>query len=155
MTCNMPLKHFATRLEKRAGGFTLIELMIVVAIIAIILAIAIPAYQDYVTRGKIAEATANLGQLRVKMEQYFQDNRTYIGGPCATAVNDAKYFTYACTAGQPTATTYQIQATGVSAQGMTGFAYTIDQSNAKATTSVPSGWTSSATCWVIKKSGAC
>src|SRR5690606_1858627 len=58
-------------------GFTLIELMITVAIIAILAAVAVPSYQDYVRRGKVTEATATLAQFRIKMEQYFQDNQTY------------------------------------------------------------------------------
>src|SRR5450631_654421 len=58
-------------------GFTLIEVMVVVAIIAILAAIALPNYTDYVTRGRIVEATAGLGDARNKMEQYYQDNRTY------------------------------------------------------------------------------
>lgn len=139
---------------KHSRGFTLIELMVVVVIVAILAAIALPMYQDYVTRSKIAEATANLGQLRVRMEQYFQDNRQYVGGPCNPPTAEAKYFTYTCaTSSAPHS--YTITATGVAAQGMTGFVYTINEANAKATTGVPSGWTASATCWVTNKNGAC
>lgn len=134
----------------RTKGFTLIELMIVVAIIGILSAIAIPAYTDYVTRSKIPEATSNLADLRVRMEQHFLDNRTYVGGPCTTA---GKYFTFSCTAGEPTASTYVIQAVG--GTGVTGFTYTIDHANQKRTTAVPSGWTSNALCWVTTKAGTC
>ena len=52
-----------------ARGFTLIELMITVAVIAVLSAIALPSYTDYVTRSKLAEAYAHLADLRVKMEQ--------------------------------------------------------------------------------------
>lgn len=134
----------------RTKGFTLIELMIVVAIMGILSAIAIPAYTDYVTRSKIPEATSNLADLRVRMEQHFLDNRTYVGGPCTTA---GKHFTFSCTAGEPTASTYVIQAVG--GTGMTGFTYTINHANLKRTTAVPSGWTSNATCWVTTKAGTC
>jgi type IV pilus assembly protein PilE len=138
-------------------GFTLIELMIVVAIIAILAAIALPAYQDHVTRSKIAEATTNLGQLRVKMEQFFQDNRTYDSpsAPCKTPPSDAKFFTYSCAT--PSGTTYTITATGVVAQRMGGFTFTIDQNNAKTTTiAAPSNWTAAtASCWISNKNGSC
>ena len=62
------------------SGFTLIEVMITVAIVAILAAIAVPSYNEYVQRARITEATSNLSDMRNKMEQYFQDNRTWTPG---------------------------------------------------------------------------
>ena len=64
-------------------GFTLVELMIVVAIIGILASIVVPSYTDYVKRGKAAEATATLADLKNRMEQCFQDNRDYTHASCA------------------------------------------------------------------------
>jgi type IV pilus assembly protein PilE len=133
---------------KTENGFTLIELLIVVALVAILSAVAIPNYTAYVIRGKLAEGTSALSDGRVKMEQFFQDNRTYVGGPAPVATT---YFTYAASGLSTTA--YILTATGIGS--MNGFAFTIDQSNTKVTTGVPPGWTSSATCWVVRKNGSC
>lgn len=147
---------------KLQKGFTLIELMIVVAIIAILAAVSIPAYSDYVRRSKITEATSMLSGLRVNMEQYYQDNRTYLnaGGACGVAMPNAtevKYFTLTCPAATATPTTYILTATGTGS--MAGFVYTIDQSNAKTTNAVPagSGWIlhNPNSCWVTKSGGVC
>ena len=136
---------------KLQKGFTLIELMIVVAIIGILASVAVPAYQDYVTRGKLMEATSTLSDGRIKMEQFFQDNRSYVGGTCPAAT---KYFTYACSLLSPT--TYLITATGIAIQGTGGFAYTINESNVKASTALQPGWgTAPAACWITSKGGAC
>ena len=113
--------------QSKHSGFTLMEVMITMAIVAILAAIALPNYTAYIQRGKIAEATANLAAMRVLMEQYFMDNRTYVGGPC-TSAGAATYFTYACNPAA-TATAYTLVATGSAAQGMSGFTYTIDQAN--------------------------
>jgi len=135
-----------------ARGFTLIEVMIVVLIVSILAAIAVPSYNDYITRSKITEATANLAGLRVKMEQFYQDNRTFANGPCTTS---GKYFSYSCVAA--TSTAYTIQALGGTSgdSTMTGFTYTVDQDNNKTSTITKSGWTGNATCWAIRKDGSC
>lgn len=141
---------------KRENGFTLIELLVVIAVIGILAAIAMPQYADYVTRSKLAEATATLSEHRVKMEQYFQDNRTYVGACTAGTIAPlptGRYFTYNC--GTPTTTTFTITATGVASQGTGGFVFTLNQANARATTGVPTGWTTNGTCWVNNKGGTC
>ncbi|HKW36488.1 MAG TPA: type IV pilin protein [Burkholderiales bacterium] len=146
---------------KRQTGFTLIEVMVTVAIVAILAAVALPSYTAYITRGKIAEATSNLLAMRTKMEQYFQDNRTYVGACVAgTAAalppaNSLKYFVLSCPAGALSATTYTVQADGQGTD-LAGLTFTIDQANVRRTVSVPAGWTLPATnCWVSKKSGDC
>lgn len=143
---------------KAQTGFSLIELMIVVAIVAILAAVAVPAYSDYTMRGKIPEATSNLASKRVQMEQFFQDNRTYATAvtPCSNTGSNgvalSQYFTFSCTV--LTADAYTIQALG--AGSMLGFTYTITQDNTKATPAAPGGWgPTNTTCWVTRKGGGC
>jgi len=145
----------------RQRGFTLIELMVVVAIIAILSAIAVPLYGSYVMRGKIVDATSKLGDLRTQMEKYFMDNRTYVNGaicgvqPIITAYNldPARDFNFSCPA--VTATTYTLQADGIAARGMPNFRYQVNEQNQKSTPNVYAGWTSNLNCWVIKSDGSC
>lgn len=133
-------------------GFTLVELLIAIAVVGILAVVAIPSYREYVIRGKIPEATSGLAGRRVQAEQWFQDNRTYVGTPACNADTSGKNFDFSCSVG-PTATAYTIQAVGKGQ--MAGFTYTIDQTGARATPSVPAGWTASSTCWVTAKGGAC
>lgn len=152
--------------HQREPGFTLLEILITVATLAIIAAVALPNHIDYVTRNKIVEATSGLNDMRVRLEQYFADNRQYPTACVASAVGPApagklylpasvKYFTFSCAL---SATTYTVTATGVAGGGMAGFVYTIDQGSARNTTSLPAGWAgagASSTCWVTRKSGEC
>lgn len=148
---------------RRISGFTLIELMIAILVMGVLTAIALPSYRDYVTRGKITEATSNLADMRVKLEQFFQDNRTYVGacvdGTPAPLPAGMKYFTFTCPT--LTATTFTVTATGIAAKGMDGFVYTVDQANVQATTitggsaAATAGWTGDAACWVIRKGASC
>lgn len=61
------------QLHKTQKGFTLIELMIVVAIIGILAAIALPAYQDYTIRAQVSEGMSLVGASKVAMAEYFQN----------------------------------------------------------------------------------
>ena len=141
----------------RSRGFTLIELMVTVAIAAILASVAIPMYRDYVQRSRIIDATSRLSDFRVRMEQFFMDNRTYANGlNCGVpnpADRDDAAFTLACTGASATA--YTATATGKESKGMKDFAYTVVTSGANATTSVPTGWTKPATCWTVRKSADC
>lgn len=134
--------------SQRAQGFTLIEVMIVVAIVAILSSIALPSYTEYVQRGRLVDAHAALANARVQAEQFFQDNRTYNGMPCPAAANN---FTFACN--PTTAAAFTVTATGTGS--MAGFVMTINQANARATTGVPTGWTANNACWVLRRGGAC
>jgi len=159
-----PMKN-CMRIPTRSVGFTLIEVMITVAVVAILAAIALPSYIDYVTRSKLVESKTNLSDMRTRMEQYFLDNRTYPTA-CDTYNSAApapaghiylpatqKFFTIDC--GTPTASTYTVTATGNGA--VTGFIFTVNEANVHATSAVPSGWNTPSpnTCWVSRKNGDC
>lgn len=128
---------------RRHDGFTLIELMIAVTIIAILGAVAIPSYRDYLRRGSIEEAAATLSTGRVTLEQYYLDNRTYVGGTCPSATTS---FTFTCTLN---ATSYKLTATG--SRLVTGFTYTLDSADAR-TTASPWG---NGNCWIMRRSDSC
>ena len=139
------------------NGFTLIEVMIVVAIVGILAAIALPSYSYYVQRSKIIEATTSLSDARQRTEQLFLDTRTYAGN-CTAAIGVVQLGlkTFALTCDPPeTASTYRIVATGVPAQGMSAsFVYTINQAGAK-TSAGPTGWAGNGSCWATRKDGSC
>lgn len=143
-------------------GFTVIELMIVVVIVAILAAIALPGYRDYVLRGKLVDAHNALSDFRVRQEQFYQDNRRYDGaglGGCGAIAPTSKYFTFACAPAAAPAQTYVATANGVTAEGMGGFSYTINELNARATTvtapASTNGWSTNAACWIRSKPNVC
>lgn len=141
------------------AGFTLIELMIAVVIIGILASVAYPSYIDYVRKSKLGEATSTLATMRVKAEQYFADNRTYVGmeANCATWAGSTQYFGFSC--GTPTASAYTFTANG-SATDVLGFTYTINQNNTRSTTiaaPAPTAWRTGGAmaCWITEKGQTC
>ena len=71
---------------KSAKGFTLIELMIVIAILGILLAIAIPAYQDYLSRAKASEAILGAAPAKTGVSEYTISNSTFPSSLASTGV---------------------------------------------------------------------
>ena len=139
--------------KNHVEGFTLVEVMIVVVVVAILAAVAMPLYVDYIRRGRIPEATATLSANRVKMEQWFQDAKTYVdGGACHVPNSSGHYFDFTCSGVTPAE--YIFTATGKGS--MEGFVYTVNQADQKVTriTGV-SGWSGAASCWVTASAGVC
>lgn len=132
--------------KKNNRGFTLIEIMVVVMIIGILAAIAMPNYNDYILKGKLAEAMSLLSELQVRQEQYYQDNRTYSNGMTPRAAG--QYFTTTSCVTANAGQTFVCTATAPSIS----YSYTVAESGAK-TTVKPGGATVS--CWLKSANGSC
>jgi prepilin-type N-terminal cleavage/methylation domain-containing protein len=153
----------------RESGFTLIELMIAVAIVGILIGIALPNYRNYVIRGKLVGQTNALAGMRAQMEQFYLDNRTYLSNtsvtpnilsPCDDGSIARTYdntFQLSCT--QSTATSYTLRAAALDTALSAGAVYTVDQGGAMATTGFPTSWgavpAAGAQCWLMRKAGGC
>lgn len=136
-------------------GFTLIEVMIVVAIIGILSTIAIPSYRDYVIRSRLVEVTDALSDARVRMEQFYADNRSYSGASgCGAVMPAPESFDVSCTAAD-NGQGYTLTGSGTGT--MVDFVYTVDQANRRSTVSWGANWgavpSEGATRWLLKKGG--
>lgn len=148
--------------QRRVAGFTLIELMVAVIMVGVLTTIAVPQYRSYVRRGQLADAFSTLADMRVKLEQHYQDNKFY-GSTAATTSCPTlpsytvfpiagKYFGISCAGGAAPSQTYTLTATG-SGGLTTGYDYTLNQNGLKGTTQF-AGASSTAACW-LTKAGAC
>lgn len=147
--------------HRHSRGFTLIEVMTVVAIIGILSAIAYPSYRDYLIRGALVDATNGLSTMRAEMERHFQDNRDYrtVGAfvtPCARPnVGTRTFGDFIVTCGvAPGQTTYTLTATATAGSLVAGFSFSVDETDRRSTVA-PAGWPSCATRWLTKKGQPC
>ena len=129
---------------KRHSGFTLIELMITVAIVAILAAIALPAYGNYIKRANVKSAQSDLVSLGLVFENYYQRNLSYPypdqNYPNTTALtrefsqwspSQTNIFTFSSVS---TATTYTLTATANTTSNLNGCVLSITNSNARTAT---------------------
>jgi type IV pilus assembly protein PilE len=138
----------------RSRGFTLIELMITVAIVAIIAAVALPAYKEQISRSKRSDVQALLVEDAGYMQRYYEANNTYLGtGSGANAISPvlpnaqspksgAKNYDISIDAANTTATTFKLKA--VPTGSMTGDkcgTYTLDNLGQRGADAAV------ATCW--------
>lgn len=141
-------------MQQRQSGFTLIELMIALAIIGILSAIAVPSYNAYVMRARLAEAHSVLASTQARLEQYWTNHRSYEKFDQQDPdlmPEDGLHFDYSLD--DAGAATYTLVATGKDAAA--GFVYTIDQAGNRVTADAPEGWVTSDECWVDRKEGSC
>jgi type IV pilus assembly protein PilE len=142
------------KLMRRANrGFTLIEVMIVVVVVAILTSIAVPSYTQHVRRAAVEEATAALSSARITFEQYFLDNRTYGGAPCPAGTSR---FAFTCNTPvpvTPNVTTYTVTATGTGA--VANFVYTINERNQRTSTTPWGSNNPPDNCWIDRAGGSC
>lgn len=136
-------------MKSKNQGFTLLELMIVVTIIGVLMAIAIPMYRNYVYRAYLTEAFDALSNYQIRMEQALSDNGNYgAGGVCSVATANTTHFNISCTlAGN--GLSYTATAVANNTGGFTGYTYTINDQSARVTTAYPSAPTLPAACWLV------
>lgn len=138
------------------AGFSLVELMIAVAIAAIIATFAIPAYRDHLQRTYTAEATSGLVLSALRLEQYYQDHRSYANGEtCGVTLPPDGRFQFSCilsASGQA----FLLTAGGRNQEAMAGFEYTLDQRGKQRTAALPEGWGEAPLeCWVTRRGQTC
>lgn len=135
------------RTARPSSGFTLIELMIALAVIAILTAVALPSYTSYVQRSRVPAGLDALSAYATRMEQRYQDVGNYgTGTTCASGLPTASNFTISCTLTGSGGQGFTATATG--SGPMAGYTYTIDQSGNRATTVHPKGANSA--CWTTR-----
>lgn len=148
-------------------GFTLIELMVALAIVAILTAVAAPIYTNYISRGALTESRTELFAQQMRLEQFFADNRNYNGLCTGAFAIETKYYNVACVTPDPdtpSGPSYRLVATGKAGTAAAGFTFSINQANLKKTLDAPGNdgatdqWKTNDSCWIVREgegSGAC
>ena len=145
--------HYSDRTNLGAGGlrergFTLIEIMIVVVVVAILAAIAFPSYQDSVRKSRRAEAKSALSDLAARQEQFFNDNKTYadtVAKLGTSGTTPSGYYTLQIAAGATgtLVSSYTMTATAAGVQTSDTKCATLTYASSGVKASTPAG----NTCW--------
>lgn len=140
---------------KNKNGFTLVEMLITVAIIGILATIALPTYKQYHERAIISEGLAYMNKVEIIMSEYIDNNRS-VAGFCdyAKYLNlSPKFNDYAKRSnGNCSISGNVLRINGLSDNG---WGFSIDSDGNKSTFSAPSGFLTNSNCWVTNTSGDC
>lgn len=98
----------------RASGFTLVELMVVVAIVAILAAIALPSFADQMRKSRRAEAVSALQDAQLRLERWRVDHQDFTGS--GVAIADSDFYDFTVTAAAATPNAYSISAAPLGSQ---------------------------------------
>jgi type IV pilus assembly protein PilE len=133
--------------RRNKKGFTMIELMVVVVIVGVLAAIAIPIYGKYIKNARLTEATGRIGEVITAAKAWAQDNQDASGNPIWPAgaggivdLSATQYFTYAITAGggsNANTTALGITSTGIAGQRMAGVTVVITVPNINSNGNAP------------------
>lgn len=130
----------------RTKGFTLIELMVTIAVVAILASVALPAYTAYLQRARVPVALDALSAYLTRMEQRYQDVGNYGAADCAVAVPTARDFAVTCAisdGGQG------FTATATGSGPVSGYVFTINHLGTRVTVNHPKG-APSTNCWSMR-----
>lgn len=133
----------------RVRGFTLIELMVTVAVLGILAAIAFPSYQEYLRKGRRVDAKTSLMNAAQAMERYYTENNKYTDAAVGTVFPAASLegdYTLSFATGSPTANAYTIQAAPSSSRQSADKCGTFTISNT-GQKGVTGGTLNSSACW--------
>jgi type IV pilus assembly protein PilE len=118
-------------------GFTLLEVLVTVAIIGILASVAIPSYSELTARAKVTDALLMLASTGKSMQLSFQENGNYT---CKQPSWNTKYFNYVCSASN---NSFTIIATGL--DNVSNYSYSLNSEGTHKTLASPSGASNS--CW--------